>query len=296
MDRLDCDRLFVAVVEAGSFTKAAHRCGISPAQASKLVAKLEAVLAVRLVQRTTRKLSLTEEGRGYFEQIRGLLGEFDALDAAMREASTEPAGRLKLTAPLSFGKMRLAPLLLDFARKHPKIALEVNFSDRIVNLVEEGFDAAIRIGNSADSSLIARKIAVIGISVVASPNYLAGASALNTPDDLADHACIIDSNFRTPLQWHFSKPKTKISFAVNVRGRLIFSSAETCVLAACQDFGVARVPSFISTPFIERGALVRLFDAYSEPELPVHILYPPARHLTRKLRLLVQHLVQAFKS
>ena len=164
MDRLECDRMFVAVVEARSFTAAAVKLGASSGQASKLVSRLEAELGVRLLNRTTRAVSETEAGRAYFERVRSILDEIDNLDLAIRNVAQTPRGRLRLTAPLTFGTVELARALNDFAAGYPEIELEVSFSDRVVNLVDEGFDVAVRVGRPADTSLIAESSATFASS------------------------------------------------------------------------------------------------------------------------------------
>ncbi|MCT4494033.1 LysR substrate-binding domain-containing protein [Bosea minatitlanensis] len=232
MDRLDCDRMFVAVLDTGSFATAARRLGVSSGQASKLVSKLETDLSVQLLKRTTRALSPTEVGQAYYERMKALLEEFDTLDASVRNASGAPAGRLRLTAPMSFGTLQLAPVLLDFARAFPDIQLDVGFSDRVVNLIDEGFDVAVRIGNPVDSSLIARKLYDARIVVVAASSYLERYGEPLRADDLVRHDCIIDSNFRDPLNWRFAPASAAGSTVIAVSGRLRFSNGETCLAAA----------------------------------------------------------------
>src|SRR3712207_2846111 len=173
MDRLGCDRMFAAVVEAGSFAGAAQRLGTSSGQASKLVSRLEAELGVRLFHRTTRALFLTEAGKTYYDRLRGLLDEWDALDAEVRSAGTTPRGKVPVTAPLTFGTLRLAPLLADFAKTYPEIALEVQFTDRVVSLGDEGFALAGRVGHPGDSTLVARKLTEAKVGAVPAPAYLA---------------------------------------------------------------------------------------------------------------------------
>ena len=203
MDRLECDRMFVAVVEARSFTGAAVELGTSSGQASKLVSRLEAELGVRLLNRTTRAVSETEAGRAYFERVRSILDEIDSLDLAIRNVAQTPRGRLRLTAPLTFGTVELARALNEFAAGYPEIELDVSFSDRVVNLVDEGFDVAVRVGRPADTSLIARKLCDVRIVLVGSDAYLAAHGEPSAPEDLQRHACIIDTNFREPGRWPF---------------------------------------------------------------------------------------------
>ena len=171
MDRLDCDRMFVAVMETGAFSRAAARLKTSPGQASKLIGWLEADLGVQLLNRTTRALSPTEVGRAYFERIKGLIEEFDALDASVKMVAGEARGRLVLSVPVSFGAAQLAPALVAFARAYPEIVLDVSFSDRVVNLIDEGFDAAVRVGTLTDVNLIGRKLCDTRIVTVASSEF-----------------------------------------------------------------------------------------------------------------------------
>ena len=295
MDRLDCDRMFVTVVDTGSFAAAAQRLGVSSGQASKLVSRLEADLGVQLIKRTTRALAPTEVGQAYYERMKTLIEEFDSLDASVRNASGAPAGRLRVTAPVSFGTLRLTPELLDFAAAFPDIQLDVSFSDRVVSVVDEGFDVAIRIGKPQDSSLIARKLCDARIVVVASPDYIARKGAPASPEALAGHDCIVDTNFRDPGRWSFRPAGAQEPSAVMVTGRLNFSNGETCLAAAQAGLGVARAPSFIAGPLIREGRLSRLFPDMEEPPLAVYALYPPARHLALKVRALVDFLALRYR-
>ncbi len=195
MDRIDEIRGFTVVADSRSFTRAARRLGISPAQISKLVARLEDRLGARLLNRTTRTVSLTDTGRAYLEQARDLVVEFDALDASIGD-SAEPKGRLRVSAPIAFGAIELGPALLDFAAAYPALTLEVSFSDRAVNLADEGFDAAVRIGNLSDSSLVARKLASARVITCASPDYLKRHGAPRKPQDLSTRESIIYLNRR----------------------------------------------------------------------------------------------------
>lgn len=295
LDRLDCDRMFVAVLDTGSFAAAATRLGTSSGQASKLVSRLEAVLGVQLLKRTTRALAPTEVGQAYYERVKGLLEDFDGLDAAVRNASGAPAGRLRLTAPLSFGTIQLTPALLTFAEAFPQIQLDVSFSDRVANLVDEGFDAAVRIGAPADSSLMARRLCPARIVLVAAPAYLARHGTPHVPQDLAGHECIIDTNFRDPLSWRFRDP-AGADLYVPVSGRLRFSNGEASLAAAERGLGIARLPSFIAGARIRAGAVRPVLAGFEEPALGVYALYPPARHLALKVRALVDFLADCFRN
>ncbi len=294
MDRLACDRMFVAVMETGSFTAAAARIGTTSGQASKLVSRLEADLGVRLLNRTTRALAPTEAGRAYFERIRQVLEDLDDLDRSIRNSAATPRGKLRLTAPLSFGRLRLVPALTDFARAYPEIMLDVQFSDRLVNLVDEGFDAAIRVGQPVDSSLIARRLCDMRVMLVAAPAYLAAHGTPRTPQDLPRHDCIIDTNFRDPTLWRFRAQGAPV--AVSVTGRLRFSNAEACLTAAEAGLGIAHVPEFVAEASLRAGRVVRLLPEAGDAPYGVLALYPPGRHLAAKVRVLVDFLAERFRA
>jgi DNA-binding transcriptional LysR family regulator len=294
MDRLDCDRTFVAVLETGAFSRAAERMGFSPGQASKLVSKLETDLGVRLINRTTRALSATEAGQAYYERLKSLIEEFDALDASVRNVAGIARGRLRLTAPLTFGTMQLAPALIEFAEAYPEIELDVNFSDRVANLIDEGFDMAVRIGGPADSSLIARRLCDVRIVTAASPAYLKAHEAPQTPADLAGHACIVDTNFRDPLVWRYRVEGETIGVPVRPRAR--FSNAEACLRAAEAGLGIVRLPNFAVGRSVGSGALAPLLGAFGTEPGGVFALYPPGRGLALKVRALVDFLARRYRS
>ncbi|MDB5448470.1 MAG: transcriptional regulator,LysR family, partial [Phenylobacterium sp.] len=200
MDRLDEINAFVGVADARSFTQAARRLGVSSAQVSKLVARLENRLNARLLNRTTRDVSLTDTGRAYLERARQVLDDFASLESSVREQKG-PRGTLRISAPVSFGAAELTPALLDFAAAYPDVALDVSSTDRMVNLVEEGFDVAVRIGQLEDSSLVARKLAAVRVVTCASPAYLARAGTPHAPEQLAEHEAILDTNSADPNVW-----------------------------------------------------------------------------------------------
>src|SRR5258708_3027814 len=202
MDRFDEISAFAAVADARSFTQGARRLGVSSAQVSKLVARLENRLGARLLNRTTGDVSVTDTGRAYLERARGLVEDFEALEGSVRDQSG-PRGLLKISAPVSFGVNQLTPALLDFAAAYPEVSLDVSATDRMVNLVEEGFDVGVRIGQLADSSVIARKLAAVRMVTCAAASYLQAAGAPATPQDLARHEAIIDTNVRDPLAWSY---------------------------------------------------------------------------------------------
>jgi DNA-binding transcriptional LysR family regulator len=290
MDRLGPERMFVKVIETGSFAAAAARLGTSSGQASKLVSRLEADMGVKLLNRTTRALSLTEAGQAYAERLRALIEAFDDLSTEVQNAALAPRGRVRLTAPLSFGTIRLSPLLAAFAAQYPDIALDVQFGDRIVSLVDEGFDAAIRVGIPPDSSLTGRKLCSARILAVAAPSYLDARGAPALPADLVDHDCIIDTNFRDPTHWAF-----KGGVKVSVSGRLSFSNASACLAAAEAGLGIAYIPDFVAGDSVARGHVRTVLSAHENTPLGVFALYPGGRHLPAKVRVLVDFMAAALK-
>lgn len=292
MDRLDEINAFVNVADAKSFTQGAKRLGVSSAQVSKLVARLEDRLGARLLNRTTRDVSLTDTGRAYLERARGLLDDFEDLQGSVRDVDGCPRGTLKISAPVSFGAHQLTPALLDFAAGHPEVSLDVSSTDRMVNLVEEGFDVAIRIGRLTDSSLVARKLADVRMVTCASPDYLERHGTPKTLADLAQHEAVLDTNVTDPTVWRFG-PQSDAQ-DVRVHGRLRFGGAEACVAAARAGFGITRTPAFAAADDLREGRLKALLCNYESELIHVHAVYPHARHLAPKVRFFVDFLVKRY--
>jgi DNA-binding transcriptional LysR family regulator len=292
MDRIDELRVFIAVADLRGFAQAARRLGISPAQASKLIARLEDRLDTRLLNRTTRDVSLTDPGRAFQARARVLVEEFEQLERSAQETAV-PSGLLKLTAPVSFGA-QLGSLLLDFARAYPNVGLEVSFSDRIVNLVNEGFDAAVRIGMLADSSLVARKLSTVRAVTIASPDYLDARGTPRTPGELQHHDVIIDLNRIDPEVWIFGRGGKRAELRVS--GRLRFANPYMCVAAARAGFGIACEPAFAAAEDLRNGRVVPLLKKYEPDPVAVYAVYPHARHLASKVRIFIDFLASRFAS
>lgn len=292
MDRLECDRMFIAVMEAGGFARAAARLKTSSGQASILVSRLETDLGVRLLNRTTRSVSPTEAGRAYHERLRPLIDDLETLDLDIRNISQSPRGRLRLTAPTHLRHHRARPALNEFASRHSEI--DVSFTDRVVNLVDEGFDMAVRVGRPEDSSLINRRLCAVRIVVVAAPGYVEDHDPVEKPEDLARHACIIDTNFREPERWPFRNSSGK-DYAAGVTGRIRYSNTEACLQAAEAGLGIACLPGFVAGEAIRSGRVVRLLPDFESEPHDVHVLYPHNRHLAAKVRLLVDALVERYR-
>src|SRR6195952_679076 len=291
MDRFDEMSAFAAVADARSFTQGARRLGVSSAQVSKLVARLENRLGARLLNRTTRDVSLTDTGRAYLERAKSVLEDFEALEGSVRDQSG-PRGLLKISAPVSFGANQLTPALLYFAAAYPEVSLDVSATDRMVNLVEEGFDVGVRIGDLADSSVIARKLAAGRMITWASPAYLQGAGAPATPHDLAKHEAILDNNMRDPLVWTYGGQNDR--HEVRVHGRLRFGGADACVAAARRGLGITRTPAFAAADDLRAGRLTPVLCAYEPQLIHVHAVYPHARHLAAKVRVFVDYLADRY--
>jgi DNA-binding transcriptional LysR family regulator len=291
MDRFDEISAFAAVADSRSFTQGAKRLGVSGAQVSKLVARLENRLGARLLNRTTRDVSLTDTGRAYLERARGLLEDFEALEGSVRDQGG-PRGLLKISAPVSFGASQLTPALLCFAATYPEVTLDVSSTDRIVNLVEEGFDVAVRIGLLADSSLVARKLASVRMVTCASPDYLAKHGTPQTLADLGGHEAIIDGNTSDPWVWRFGAHGDVQD--VRVHGRLKFTGADACVAAAVAGFGILRTPAFAAAADLRAGRLNPLLCGYEPEMIYVHAVYPHARHLASKVRVFVDFLAKRY--
>lgn len=291
MDRLDEINAFIAVADARSFTQAARRLEVSSAQVSKLVARLENRLGARLLNRTTRDVSLTDTGRAFLERARVVLDDFQSLESLVREEAG-PRGLLRVSTPVTFGAAELTPALLEFAAAYPEVSLDISSSDRMVNLVEDGFDVAVRIGQLSDSSLVARKLAAVRMVACAAPDYLARAGTPQTLADLAAHEAIIDTNLADPAIWRFGVGGERSD--VRVHGRLRFSGARACVAAAVAGFGVTRSPAFAAAEALRTGRLTALLCAFEPEPIWVHAVYPHARHLAPKVRAFVDFLARRY--
>ena len=296
MDALRQIEAFVAVVRAGSYVKGAERQETSKAVLSRQVLELETRLGTRLLNRTTRRLSLTETGAAYFERCVQILDDLREPDAAAGATTATARGRLRINAPLTFGNLHLAPLWGEFLKLHPAVELDITLTDRVVDLVEEGFDLAVRIaptGRLPSSSLVARTIADDRIVLCASPGYLRGAPALTHPADLAAHAVMAYAWWSGGDTWQFSGADGATA-DVTVRPRLRTNSGDTCRAAALADQGVIYQPAFLVGPDLRAGRLVELLSDWRGPTLDIHAVYPSRTHLSGKVRAMVDFLAQAF--
>lgn len=293
MDSLTDVAVFVRVVERGSFTLAAADLGLSRAVVSKYLTRLEERLGARLLHRTTRRLSLTEPGAALFEASRGALERIEEAEAAVAQLQAEPRGRLRVSAPMSFGILHLGPAIADFARDHPRVNLDIRLDDRFVNLVEEGIDVAVRIGNLTDSSLVARKLAVTRAVACASPAYLEQFGEPETPEDLATHNCLIYSYLSNANVWRFVAPDGR-EIPVAVNGRFRINNGIVLAEAAIAGHGILMSPTFYVAPLLRSGRLKRILARYKAKELGIHAVYPQRAHVPPKVRVFVDYLAQRF--
>jgi DNA-binding transcriptional LysR family regulator len=292
MDRITGLSVFAKVVEGSSFAAAARHFGLSPAMVSKHIVALEERLGARLLNRTTRRVSPTEIGRVFYERATRILAEIDDAEQEASALQATPRGLLRVSGPLSFGTRQLAPAIADFLAACPAIEIDVTLSDRLADLVEEGFDLAIRIGRLADSSLIARRIAPCLVVACAAPAYLKKHGAPRIPADLAAHNCLGYSYAALRNEWRFSGPDGVES--VRVGGRLNANNGDILRLAALGGEGIILQPSFIVADDLTAGSLVPILPGYAPDELAIHAVYPHSRHLSVKVRSFVDFLVARF--
>lgn len=292
MDKLQAMQLFVRVVDSGSFTAAADQMDISRALASKLVQTLEESLGVRLLNRTTRRLSLTDPGRNYYQRVSEVLTQLAEAEAEAAELQVEPRGKLRVTAPMSFAVRHLSAAVAQFQKRYPFIELDLNLNDRQVDLVDEGYDLAIRIAQLADSRLVARRIAPCHFVAAASPGYLAAHGEPAHPSELANHECLIYTLLPRNSEWCFARDGEETS--VRVRGRLGVNNGDFLLNAAAEDLGIVISPTFIAAEEIRSGRLRCLLPEWKIAPSAIHAVYPQVRSLPRKTRLLIDFLVERF--
>jgi DNA-binding transcriptional LysR family regulator len=282
MDRLEGIALFAEVADRRSFAQAARRLGRSPAAVTRPIGELEARLGVRLLNRTTRAVSLTEAGERFLAGARRVLADLDEIERAAAGEGTAPRGKLRLTAPILFGRLHVTPIVTEFLTRFPDVSVALTLLDRPVDLVEEGLDAAVRIGTLAESSAVATRVGAVRRIVVAAPDYLARQGTPRAPADLAAHAIIAFAAISGSERWTFADKRAETSVAV--KPRLVVNTAETAVDTARAAFGITRVLSYQAADDIARGALRRLLRPYEGDDIPVHLVYPGGRHPPPKLR------------
>jgi DNA-binding transcriptional LysR family regulator len=286
--------MFAAVVAKGSFTRAADALDTSPANVTRYVNELEAHLATRLLNRSSRRLSLTEAGEALVERARAILDEVAETEAIVSSAALSPRGRLRVNAPLSFGILHLAPLWPRFLARHPEIELDVDLVDRVVDLVDEGYDLAIRISRTGSQAVVGRKLAASRNIVCASPDYIARRGAPDGPDDLLGHDCVGYSGAATADEWHLADDAGR-PHAVKVPCVMHSNNGDTVRAAALAGLGIIWQPTFLIGDDLRQGRLVPLLPGYRMADIDVLAVYPSRRHLSAKVRVMVDFLAEAFR-
>jgi DNA-binding transcriptional LysR family regulator len=282
------------VVEAGGFTAAASQLGMSKSAVSKAVTALEERLGARLLNRTTRRLSLTEVGRAFYERSARVVSEAEEAELAVTHLQESPRGTLRINAGVSFGILHLAAALPDFMQRYPEVAVDADFTDRYVDPVEEGFDVVVRIAAELpDSSLIARRLTANEMVVAASPDYWARRGRPERPQDLASHTCLTYAYNRNPNDWPFADADGR-PFTVKVGGRLRTNNGDVSLRAALAGLGVVRLPRFLSGPHLAAGRLEAVLAAFAPPPAGIYAVYPHNRHLSAKVRAFVDFLIERF--
>jgi DNA-binding transcriptional LysR family regulator len=289
MDGLDGMRVFVAVADAGGFSPAARRLGMSPPAVTRAVAALEARIGTRLLHRTTRVVRLTEAGARFLADSRRILAEVEDAEAAAAGSHAELRGSLAVTASAMFGRMHVTPLALEFLRRHPRVALRTLFVDRVVHLVEEGIDVAVRIGRLPDSSLTAVRVGLVRRVVCAAPSYLAARGTPASPAELASHDVVAFSGITPSRQWSFHTAAGAV--IASISPRFTTNSPDVAIAAALAGYGVTSLLSYMIAREIAAGALVTVLSSYEPPPLPVHVVHHAGRQASARVRAFVDHAV-----
>jgi DNA-binding transcriptional LysR family regulator len=291
-DTLALFRAFVRVVEAGSFTRVAQEQNSSQPTVSRQVAALEEHLGTRLFTRTTRKLTLTDDGRGFYERAKLAIEAVSEAEDAVGRRRSRPSGALRLAMPVVFGRLRVIPHLKEFLTRYPEVSVDLVMNDAYADLVEEGIDLAIRSGEIADSSLIARKIGVTRRVVVAAPSYLRGKALPKHPADLAAHDCLTFTGIPAGVRWQFESPEGSVS--VEVKGRVRTRNSEGIREALLSGLGIGYAPIWQFSDEIETGRLVILLQDHEPKPEPIHAVYPSRRFVPHKTRVMIDFLEQRF--
>jgi len=289
MDRIDSMRAFVAVADLQGFAPAARKLGLSASAVTRLIASLENHLGARLLQRTTRSVTLTDVGARYLERARRILGDLEEAENSVQAERSKPSGRLIVSAPLMFGRLHVGPVMSAYLKQYPDVSAELRLSDRMVNLVEEGIDLAVRIGHLADSSVIARAVGDMRRVVVASPRYLKARGTPQKLSDLADHEVIQFSGGSALAEWRFMESGREIR--VPNTSRFATNSTDAAVLHAEQGGGLISVLAYQVAESLKAGRLRIVLAKYELPAMPIHLVYPTSRLLSAKVRAFIDLVV-----
>jgi DNA-binding transcriptional LysR family regulator len=294
MDTLTSMELFVKAVESGSFSATARSMNLTPSAVSKQISRLEDRLGARLFNRTTRQLAATGEGRAYYERCQQILADIQEAEAAVTELNTEPRGALRVNMPVVFGRRHIVPILGEFLERYPYVSMELSMSDQFVDPIAEGADMLIRVGELKDSSLITRKLAEARRVVAATPAYWKKNGTPQKPEELRAHNCLTYSYLSSGNTWRMTDLKGK-EHVIQAKGNLASNNGEALLEAAAEGLGVVNLPTWMVGPDLESGRLTEVLADYAQPEPSVHVIYPPGRHLSAKVRAFVDFLAGHFK-
>ncbi len=293
MDKLKSLMVFMRSAQSGSFSEAARQLGMAPSAVSRAVLRLEDNLGVRLLQRTTRSLTLTEDGNRFYQRLGQILDDLEEAEIEVKQSQSTPTGTLRLDLSFTFGKMHIAPTLLQFATQYPQLNLNVSFNDRLIDLINEGIDATVRIGMSTSSRLIMRHLATAHYITCAAPQYLAQYGTPTTLTELLQHRCVnfIYPQTRQQPTWKFEQDGKSID--LDVDSYLQFDNSEVILEAVIQGAGVVQLPKFIAAKALARGDLQPILQSYvSQVGLPIAVLYPQKRYLLAKVRVFVEFMTE----
>jgi DNA-binding transcriptional LysR family regulator len=285
MDRIDAMQAFAAVADLRGFAPAARKLGLSPSGVTRLVAALEDRVGARLLQRTTRQVALTDVGTRYLERIRRILSDVEEAEGSAQDERRRPSGRLSVSAPLGFGRLHVSLLMSAYLKRYPEVSGELRLSDRVINLVEDGVDLAVRIGHLADSSLVARQLGEMRRIVVASPGYLRQRGEPKTPAAIASHQTIQFGVMTAAPDWRFVENGREIRVACTPR--FVTNSSDAAIQYAEQDGGLTRVLAYQAADAIKARRLKIVLAKFEQPPLPIHIVYPTSRLLSAKVRTFI---------
>jgi len=292
MDNLGGILAFVRAAEAHNFTKAAQQLGMTPSGVSKAISRLENQFRVRLLHRTSRSVTMTPEGTAFYERCRQIVADLEDAELLLSRARGAPHGLLRITMPLSVGRLHLAQVIPKFAERYPEVTVEASFTDRLVDLIEEGYDVALRLGKPPDTRLIARQLAIGTLITCATPAYLKRYGTPRNPEDLGGHNCIrfvVPSTGR-PLDWRFQREGKRFSIAVS--GSLTFDHAEALVEAAMAGTALIQISSYVTAAAVRRGDLKPVLTRFQVESPAIWVMYPQNRHLTPRVRAMVDFLVE----
>jgi len=291
MDRFGALRVFTQVVESGSFARAAERLRMSTSAVSRHVAELEAHLQNRLLNRTTRRVALTEAGRAFYERSVQLMQDLEEAENEAARSARLPRGTLKVSTSVNFGVRQTTPAITGFLERYPDLSFDISLSDRVIDLVEEGVDVAIRIGSVGSDSVVARRLGETLVVPCASPEYLARRGAPRVPEELAAHNCLTYEYGPARNQWRFVDSEGRERLA-RVTGNLHSNNGDLLAEAAAQGAGIVYQPTFVVGDAVRAGRLVPLLQDFQAPPLPIYAVYPSRKHLSAKVRLFIDFLVE----